>query len=88
MESMMSMMTDMLIGSASIALLVGGIEIMNMMLVSVTERTKDVYKRQDKEAELKGMSIACDAIILLASRYAQLAFPACYLHIIIYYLFR
>ena len=27
----------------------------------------------DKEAELKGMSIACDAIILLASRYAQLA---------------
>ena len=27
----------------------------------------------DKEAELKGMSIACDAIMLLASRYAQLA---------------
>ena len=27
----------------------------------------------DKEAELKGMDIACDAIMLLASRYADLA---------------
>lgn len=46
MNRMMSTMTYMLAGIASIALLVGGIGIMNMMLVSVTERTKEIGLRK------------------------------------------
>ena len=46
MNQMMSTMTCMLAGIASIALLVGGIGIMNMMLVSVSERTKEIGLRK------------------------------------------
>jgi len=46
MNTMMGMLTTMLAGIASIALLVGGIGIMNMMLVSVTERTTEIGLRK------------------------------------------
>ena len=46
MDAITDMMTTLIAGIGSIALLVGGIGIMNMMLVSVTERTMEIGLRK------------------------------------------
>ena len=61
MNEMINMVIIVLTGIASISLLVGGIGIMNIMLVSVTERTREIGIRKSLGA--KGRDIRSQFII-------------------------
>lgn len=68
MSSVTNTMTMMLAGIASISLLVGGIGIMNIMFVSVTERTKEIGIRKSIGAKRKDIlsQFLIEAVVLSA----------------------
>ena len=61
MSSTMDMITIILVVAAAFSLLVAGIGIMNIMLVSVTERTKEIGLRMSVGA--RGFDISCQFLI-------------------------
>ena len=57
MEDIMGSMSTVLVAIAGISLLVGGIGIMNIMLVSVTERTREIGIRKSLGAKQKDIML-------------------------------